>query len=127
MSAVVVLAAGTATSAASASMHSSIPFRHTSIASASELSGILIATVLVLSVFAASAWFARRKGWLDRWSTDAGKSRVSGRSLVVLEVLRISRRTTVYRIASGKQEFLVAESSSPVALTATSAEQERTP
>lgn len=127
MSAVVVLAAVTATSAASASMPSPIPFRHTSIVSASELSGILIATVLVLSVFAVSAWFARRKGWLDRWSTDAGKSRVSGRSLVVLEVLRISRRTTVYRIASGKQEFLVAESSSPVALTATSVEQGPTP
>lgn len=108
-----VLAAATAPSAA---MPPSIPFRHTSIVSASEVSGILAATVLVLCVLAVSAWFARRKGWLDRWSVGSGKASAPAKSLVVLEVLRISRKTTIYRVADGQREFLVAESSAPVAL-----------
>lgn len=115
----VVLAAATAQSAA---MPSAIPFRHTSIVSASEVSGILVATVLVLCVLAVSAWFARRKGWLDRWSVGSGKASVAGKSLVVLEVLRISRKTTIYRVANGQREFLIAESSAPVALAASPSE-----
>jgi hypothetical protein len=96
--------------------HASIPFRKTSIVSGSEVFGMLIATCLVLAAFAALAWFARRHGWLDRWTGGAVADRDAKRSLVVQEVLRISRRTTLYRISNGTREFLLAESSAPIVL-----------
>ena len=94
-----------------------IPFRKTAVVSGSEVAGLVITTLLLLAVIAVSAWFARRQGWLDRWIGGAQPAVNSKRSLAVLEVLRISRKTTLYRLSNGTREFLLAESSAQIQLS----------
>ena len=96
---------------------SAIPFRKTSVVSGSEVFGMLVTTVLILAAVAALAWFARRQGWLDRWTGGVPSARDPKRSLAVREVLRISRKTTLYRVSSGGREFLLAESSAQIQLS----------
>lgn len=105
---------------------SPIPFRKTSVVSGSEVFGMLVTTVLILAALAALAWFAHRQGWLDRWIGGARSVRdTNKRSLAVLEILRISRKTTLYRVSNGKREFLLAESSAQVQLSSTQVELEQ--
>jgi hypothetical protein len=96
---------------------SPIPFRKTSVVSGSEVFGALLTTVLVLAALVALAWIARRRGWLDRWTGGAASVADGKRSLALLEVRRISRRTTLYRVSDGKQEYLLAESSAQVQIS----------
>jgi hypothetical protein len=104
-----------------------IPFRKTSIVSGSEVFGVLLTTLLFLAAVAALAWFARRQGWLDRWTGGTAAARDAGRSLAVIEVLRISRKTTLYRVSNGKREFLLAESNAHIQLAPAQREQEVSP
>jgi len=101
-----------------------IPFRKTSIVSGSEVFGVLLTTLLFLAAVAALAWFARRQGWLGRWTGGNASARDTGRSLAVLEVLQVSRKTTLYRISNGKREFLLAESNAQIELASAQIEQE---
>lgn len=101
-----------------------IPFRKTSIVSGSEVFGVLLTTLLFLAAVAALAWFARRQSWLDRWTGGTASARDAGRSLAVLEVLQISRKTTLYRVSNGKREFLLAESNAHIELVSAQIEQE---
>lgn len=94
-----------------------IPFRKTSVVSGSEVFGMFITTALVLAALAALAWFARRRGWLERWTVGTTSAPGGKRSLTVLEVLRISRKTTLYRVSNGKHEFLLAESNGQIQLS----------
>lgn len=88
-----------------------IPFRKTAVTSGPEIFGTLVITLLVLAAFAAFAWYARRRGWLDRWITQ-GPSAIAGkRKLQVIEVLHVSRKTTLFRISDGEREMLLTESS----------------
>jgi flagellar biogenesis protein FliO len=103
---------------------SPIPFRKTSIVSGSEVFGMLVATLLILAAFAALAWIARRQGWLERWTRSVPLARDGQRTLSVVEVLRISRRTTVYRIGSGNAQYLLAESTTPIVMAAVHVEPE---
>lgn len=105
---------------------SPIPFRKTAIVSGSEVFGLVVMTVLILAAVAALAWFARRQGWLDRWAGGRSPAGNTKRSLAVLEVLRISRKTTLYRVSNGKHEFLLAESGTQIQLSATQADLEQT-
>jgi hypothetical protein len=100
-----------------------IPFRKTAIVSSSEVFGMLITTLLVLMAIAALAWFARRQGWLERWTAGAPSARTS--TLTVLEVRRISRKTTLYRVSNGGKEFLLAESSMQIQIATAQIEMER--
>jgi len=101
-----------------------IPFRKTSIVSGSEVFGVLLTTLLFLAAIAALGWFARRQGWLDRWTSGTAPARDAGRSLAILEVLRISRKTTLYRVSNGKREFLLAESNAHIELAPAQRDQE---
>ena len=106
---------------------SAIPFRKTSVVSGSEVFGMLVTTVLILAAVAALAWFARRQGWLDRWTGGVSSARDKKRSMTVLEVVRISRKTTLYRVINGKREFLLAESSAQIQLSSAHSESEQQP
>jgi len=96
-----------------------IPFRKSSATSGSEVVGVFVTTLLVLAAFAALAAFARRHGWLDRWVGQLPSAPENKRQLVVVETLRVSRKTTVYRVKNGEHEFLLAESSAPLQLSST--------
>jgi hypothetical protein len=91
-----------------------IPFRKSAPVSGPEVFGTLVFTLLLLSAFAGLAWFARRKGWLDRWLALPSGQGVQRRQLAVLEVLNISRRTTLLRVRHGEKELLIIESTGQV-------------
>ena len=93
-----------------------IPFKKTAVMSGPEVIGTLAITLLVLSAFAALAWYARRRGWLDRWISQAPTAEAGKKKLAVIEVLRVSRKTTLYRISDGGRELLLAESTMQVQL-----------
>jgi hypothetical protein len=97
-----------------------IPFRESSPTSAPEVFGLFATTVLLLAAFYAIAWFARRAGWLDRWVGPRPPAGENPRQLALLERLPVSRRTTLYRVRHGDKEYLLAESSTPVQLSAVS-------
>jgi len=99
-----------------------IPFRKTSVTSGPEIFGTLLITLLVLAGFAGLAWYARRRGWLDRWISQAPSAVAGNRKLQVIEVLHVSRKTTVFRIRDGEQEMLLTESSVQTQLTPSRAE-----
>lgn len=87
-----------------------IPFREASTTSTPEVAGILAITLLVLAAFAGLAWYARRKGWLDRWATKRALLSPGQTGLVVLESMRLSRKSTIYRVTDGSREYLLVES-----------------
>jgi len=88
-----------------------IPFRNTAVTSGPEVLGILAVTLLVLAAFASMAWYARRRGWLDRWISRLPTATTGTRKLAVVEVLHVSRKTTLFRIRDGERELLLVESS----------------
>ena len=56
-----------APAATTAAAPAPIPFRQAPVASGPEVFGMLLTTLLVLAAFAGLAWYARRRGWLERW------------------------------------------------------------
>jgi hypothetical protein len=88
-----------------------IPFRKTSVTSGPEVFGTLVITLLVLAALSALAWYAQRRGWLDRWITQVPSKATGKRKLAVVEVLHVSRKTTLYRVSDGERELLLTESS----------------
>jgi hypothetical protein len=100
-----------ATTASTGVASAPIPFRKTAVTSGPEIFGTLVITLLVLAGFAAFAWYARRRGWLDRWITLAPSAEAGQRKLQVVEVLHVSRKTTLFRIRDGEHEMLLTESS----------------
>jgi len=94
---------------ATAATASAIPFRQESAtAGAASLSGALLIAVAMLSVVAAVAWYARRRGWLDRWVGPTPSPRAQ--LLQVEQALRLSPQTTLYRVRHEGQVLLVIES-----------------
>lgn len=94
-----------------------IPFRTSAATSGPEVFGLLLTTLLLLTAATALLWFARRRGWLDRW-VGAAPAVAVPKQLVVLESLRINRQTTVHRVRDGQQVYLIAESTAQVQMVA---------
>jgi hypothetical protein len=94
-----------------------IPFRKTAVTSGPEVFGTLVITLLVLAGLSALAWYAQRRGWLDRWITQVPSIAAGKRKLTVVEVLHVSRKTTLYRVSDGERELLLTESSVHARLT----------
>jgi hypothetical protein len=107
-----------ATMLASAQAPEPIPFRKSGAVSGPEVFGSLVFTILLLAAFAGLAWFARRKGWLDRWLAAPSGQGAQRRQLAVLEVLNISRRTALIRVRHGERELLIIESAGSVEVRA---------
>ncbi len=101
-----------------------IPFRKEGITNTPEVFGLLVTTLLLVAIFAALAWFARRQGWLDRWVGPKPQAQSDKKKILVLEVQRVSEKTTLYRIGSDDDVYLLAESSMQVQLVKKSAEKE---
>lgn len=101
-----------------------IAFRPEGASGAADATGVLFALVALLAAAVAALWFAKRKGWLDRW-VGAGVVAKSGTaSLRIERSLRLSPRTVVYRIVDGDAAYLVVESSANARLTALGAASE---
>lgn len=78
---------------------------------------MLVAALLLLAAFYGLAWYARRAGWLDRWM--GGRRIEPGGNMAKLAVMErraISRKTVIYRISDGEQEYLLVESSASIGL-----------
>lgn len=90
-----------------------IPYRHESGAVAMPALGALVATVLLLAVFAAALKFARRRGLLDRWIVAPRVAGDGRPALRVEQSLRVGPRTTVHRVRDGERRYLLVESLAP--------------
>jgi len=87
---------------------SAIPFRQDPGGAGSSVVGVLAVTVALLALLAAAAWYARRRGWLDRWAGPV--SRAQSPHLRMEQALRLSPRTTLYRVNHDGRTLLVVES-----------------
>lgn len=87
-----------------------IPFKSEASGVSSSLVLPLLIAVLLLAVAVAALWWARQKGWLQRWSTSAPAAPLRVDGLRVEQVLRLSPRTRVYRVSDGLRQFAVIES-----------------
>lgn len=90
-----------------------IPYRNESGAVAMPALGALVATVLMLALFAAVLKFARRRGLLDRWIVAPRVAEDGRPALRVEQSLRVGPRTTVHRIRDGERRYLLVESLAP--------------
>ena len=91
-----------------------IPFRETSTVSGGDIAAAFAWTVLLLVAALVLAIVAKRRGWLARWGVAAPAASATG--LRVEQVLRVSARTTLYRVADGRGHYLLAESRDGVQL-----------
>lgn len=96
----------------------SIPFRSDTAISFPEAGSVLAVALLLLAIFYALIWYAKRAGWLNRWVSRRSASSNDVRKLAILERLVVSRKTVIYRIADGEQEYILVESSASAGLTA---------
>ena len=97
---------------------SAIPYRQDTAVSMPEVGGLLLTAVLLLAAFYGVAWYARRAGWLDRWTGARGPTGDTQRKLAVIERMAVSRKTVLYRVRDGEKEFLLVESSASIHVAA---------
>jgi hypothetical protein len=95
-----------------------IPYRSDSSAGIAASTGsALLVAILLLAMFALALRFAKRRGLLDRWIV-AAPARVAGRpDMQVVRALRVSPKTTIYRIRDADRDYLLVESLAQTALT----------
>lgn len=87
-----------------------IPYRSEANGLAASTSGALLVAVLLLAAFALALRFAKKRGLLDRWIV-AAPARVAGRPDMQVEyALRVSPKTTIYRIRDADRHYLLVES-----------------
>lgn len=91
-----------------------IPYRKEGGGAGGSLIGVLAMTVLMLAVVVVVLRFAKSRGLLDRWIVSApvgAKGSREGRDAMRVEqALRVSPRTTLYRIRDGERGYLLVES-----------------
>ena len=88
---------------------SGLPFRDRAPTAEPSIATALALAVLLLAAALALIWFARQRGWLDRWSVDARRGQVAKPGLRLEQALRVSRRTSVYVVRDGDRRYLLAE------------------
>ncbi|HEY1140845.1 MAG TPA: hypothetical protein VGE88_11640 [Lysobacter sp.] len=93
-----------------------IPFRQDTGGVGSSAVGVLTVTVVLLALLAAAAWYARRRGWLDRWAGPAPRAQAPRMRLE--QSLRLSPRTTLYRVNHEGRILLVVESTATARIEA---------
>jgi hypothetical protein len=94
-----------------------IPFRQPQ---ATEIETIVLAfavTAVVLAAFVAAAWLGRRHGWWRRWSIAAADAAPDAATLVVEQLVPVSRDTRVFVLRRGNQRWLLSESTRATAWT----------
>lgn len=95
----------------------SIPYRSDANSMAASTGSAMLVAVLLLAALALALHFAKRRGLLDRWIV-AAPGRASGRlDMQVVRALRVSPKTTVYRIRDADRHYLLVESLAQTTLT----------
>lgn len=86
-------------------------FRPETATMGTQATDVLVILMLLVAAFVAVVWVARKQGWLDRWIVSQGNSEKTRSTIRVEQALRISPRTTVYRIVDAERRYLLVESS----------------
>ena len=85
-----------------------IPFRPEGQGAGGSAVDVLVVLVVLLGASVAALWFARKKGWLDRWVVAPVRSDQGGMKLE--QTLRISQRTALHRVRDGDDQYVILES-----------------
>ena len=91
-----------------------IAYRPESASVSGSVVDVLLMLVLLLGGVLVLAWVAKRQGWLQRWTVGAAPLSRSGAGLGVEQALRLSPRTTLFRIIDGNRRYLLVESTGTV-------------
>jgi hypothetical protein len=103
--------------AARADTAAPIPYRSDANGMAASTSSALLVAVLLLAALALGLRYAKRRGLLDRWIV-AAPGRVAGRpDMQIVRALRVSPKTTLYRIRDADRHYLLVESLAQTTLT----------
>lgn len=91
-----------------------IAYRPDSSGIAGSAGDVLLVLVVLLGATLALALLAKRKGWLQRWTVGASSLVQTRTGLRVEQALRMSPRTTLFRVIDGERRYLLVESSGTV-------------
>lgn len=94
-----------------------IPYRSDASGMAASMTGALLVAVLLLAVLALALRFAKRRGLLDRWIVAAPGRAAERTQMRVVHALRVSPKTTLYRIRDADRQYLLVESLAHTTLT----------
>lgn len=113
-----VAAPATAPVAAPGAVHSAAPigFRDEHASVADSAVGVLLVLVVLLGACLGGLIFAKRKGWLNRWLPAPSGAADDASRLRVEQVLRLSPRTVLYRVADERNRYLILESTASAQL-----------
>ncbi|GAB3040459.1 hypothetical protein GCM10027285_26920 [Oleiagrimonas citrea] len=89
-----------------------IPYRTDAVGFSGTLTTALTVTVVLLALIFLALLWARKKGWLQRWTRTP--LRTESEDLRVAARLRLSPATHAYVLRHGEREYLVVESSQRV-------------
>lgn len=78
--------------------------------------GVLLVLVVLLGACLGGLLFAKRKGWLNRWLPAPSGAADDASRLRVEQVLRLSPRTVLYRVADERSRYLIVESTASTQL-----------
>lgn len=87
-----------------------IPFRKQGASAASDAVDSLLVASALLAACLAGLWLAKKKGWLDRWVAQGRQPLSAQAGLRVEQVLRLSPKTVLYRVAGQGERYLILES-----------------
>lgn len=79
----------------------------------SSFLGVMAVTALLLAAVYVALRLAKARGWLNRWLGQVAQTATS-QSLQVIERLRLSPKTTVYKVQDGEGTILVVESTAAI-------------
>lgn len=113
-----VAAPATAPVVAPGAVHSAAPigFRDEHASVADSAVGVLLVLVVLLGACLGGLLFAKRKGWLNRWLPAPSGAADDASRLRVEQVLRLSPRTVLYRVADERNRYLILESTASAQL-----------
>ncbi|KRB02427.1 hypothetical protein [Lysobacter sp. Root690] len=113
-----VVAPATAPVVAPGAVHSAAPigFRDEHESVADSAVGVLLVLVVLLGACLGGLLFAKRKGWLNRWLPAPSGAADDASRLRVEQVLRLSPRTVLYRVADERNRYLILESTASAQL-----------
>lgn len=95
------------------SAHAPIPYRHEGGGLVASATGAMVVAGLLLGGLYVALRIARQRGLLDRWIValpTAASGAAAPSPLTVERALRVSPKTSVYRIRDGARRYLLVES-----------------
>ena len=75
--------------------------------------GVMAVTALLLAAAYVALRYAKTRGWLNRWLGQTVQA-LPSQSLHVIERLRLSPKTTIYKVRDGEGTTLVVESTAAI-------------